>query len=149
LLFIAAGLANEVHMSAKSKSSSGCGGALAFTGVVAVIGVIGYLLVCQAGSDLLQGLVVSNPPLALTVRDTTAGKGKVLRITNTSNRPIHQVRLSVSNRQDHYERVIADTIRPHDTIEFRWTESGVALEKGMLIELRASGYEGSFRDTIL
>jgi hypothetical protein len=136
-------------MSSKSKSSSGCGGALAFTGVVAVVGVIGCLIDYQADSDLLDGLTTSKPPLALTVRDSMAGSGKVLRITNTSGRAIHQVRLSVSNRQDHYERVVADTIRPHDTIEVRWTDSGFALEKGMQIELRASGYQGSFRDTIL
>jgi hypothetical protein len=136
-------------MSSKSKSSSGCGGALAFTGVVAVVSIIGCRIVYKAELDLLNGVAVSKPPLALTVRVSMAGNGKVLRVTNTSSRPIHRVRLSVPNRQDHYERVIADTIQPHDTIEFRWMESGFALEKGMQIELRASGYEGSFRDTIL
>jgi hypothetical protein len=136
-------------MSSKSKSSSGCGGALAFTGVVAVASLIGCRIVYKAELDLLNGVAASKPPLALTVRDSMAGNGKVLRVTNTSSRPIYRVWLSVSNRQDHYERVIADSIQPHDTIEFRWMESGFALEKGMLIELRASGYEGSFRDTIL
>jgi hypothetical protein len=145
----AAGIANEVDMSSKSKSSTGCGGAIAFTGVVAVVTFIGCMIDYKAESDLLNGVTVSKPPLALTVRDSMAGNGKVLRVTNTSSRPIYRVRLSVSNRQDHYERVIADTIRPHDTIEFHSMESGFALEKGMLIELRASGYEGTFRDTIL
>jgi hypothetical protein len=127
-------------MSSKYESSSGWGGCIAFTGVLAVVGIIGCVL---------HGQAVSKPPLAVSVRHSIAGNGKVLRITNTSNGPIHQVRLSVPNRQDHYERVVADTIQPHDTIEFVWMESDFALEKGMLIELRASGYEGSFRDTIL
>ena len=136
-------------MSSKSNSNSGWAGGFAFTGVLAVVGVIGCLIHSQADSNLLLGQAGSPPPLALTVRDSTAGNGKVLRITNTSNAPLHEVRLSISNRQDHYERVIADTIQPHDTIEFAWQESGFALEKGMLIELRVSGYGGSFRDTIL
>jgi hypothetical protein len=127
-------------MSSKYESSSGWGGCIAFTGVLAVAGVIGCVV---------HGQAFSKPPLAVTIRDSMVGHGKVLRITNTSNGPIHQVRLSLSNRKDHYERVIADTIQPHDTIELNWMETGFALEQGMLIELRASGYEGSFRDRIL
>jgi hypothetical protein len=140
LIFFAAGLAHEVDMSSQYESRSGWGGCIAFTAVLAVAGVIGYVV---------HGQAASKPPLAVTVRHAMVGNGKVLRITNTSNEPIHQVRLSLANRQDHYERVIADTIQPHDTIEFAWQESGFALEKGMRIELRASGYDGSFRDTIL
>jgi hypothetical protein len=148
LLFFAAGLANEVDMSSKSESGSGCAGALAFAGALAVVGVIGCLIHSQADSDLLHGQAGSAPPLAVTVGDSTGGNGKALRITNTSNEPIHQVRLLISNRQDHYERVIAATIQSHDTIEVGLTDSGFALEKGMVIELRASAYRGSFRDSI-
>jgi hypothetical protein len=136
-------------MSSKSKSSTGCGACLAFIGVLAVVGVVGSLLNEQAVSKLLDGQDVSMPPLAVVVRNSAVGNGKVLRITNTSTRPIRQVRLSLTNRQDRYERVIADTIQPRATIEFGGMESGFALEKGMLIELRVSGYGGSFRDTIL
>jgi hypothetical protein len=139
---------SEVAMSSNSRYSSGWVGAFAFTGVLAVIGVVGCLLQSQADLDQLLGLSASKPPLAVTVSDSTDGYGKVLRITNTSDVPIHQVRLSLSNRQEHYERVIADTIQPHDTIEFGWMESGFAWEKGTRIELRASAYGGSFRDTI-
>jgi hypothetical protein len=89
LLFFAAGLANEVDMSSKSKSNSGWAGGFAFTGVLAVVGVIGCLIHGQADSNLLQGQAVSPPPLAVTVRDAMVGNGKVLRITNTSNGPIH------------------------------------------------------------
>jgi len=135
-------------MSSNSKSGSGWAGAFAFTGALAVVGVIGCLLHGQDVSNLLHGQDASKPPLAVTVRDSRGGNGKVLRITNTSNAPIHQVRLSLSIRQDRYERVIADTIQPHETIEFDWMEPGFALEKGMLIELRASAYGGSFRETI-
>jgi hypothetical protein len=135
-------------MSSKSNSSSGLAGGFVFTGVLAVVGVVGCLIHSQADANLLLGQAGSPPPLALTVRDSAAGNGKVLRITNTSNGPIHQVRVSLSNRQDHYERVIADTIQPHDTVEFVWTESGFKWEKGTLIEFRASGYGDSFRDTI-
>ncbi len=135
-------------MSSKSKSGSGWGGGFAFTGVLAAVGAVGCLIHGQADSILLHDQAASKPPLAVAVRDSIIGNGKVLRITNTSNRPIHQVRLSLSIREEHYERVIADTIQPHDTIEYAWAESGFPLEKGMLIELRTSGYGGSFRDTI-
>ncbi len=130
-------------MSSSCESSSGWAGCLAFTGVLAVLGVIGCLFHGQVVSNLLHDQHASKPPLAVTV-----GNGKVLRITNTSSWPIHQVRLLVSKGQEHHERIIAGTILPHDTIEFDWMASGIGLEKGMRIELRAEAYGGSFQDTI-
>jgi hypothetical protein len=135
-------------MSLKYGAGSGWGGCAAFTGVLAVVGVIGCLFHGRALSDLLHGQDPSKPPLAITVRDSMGGNGKVLRITNTSDWPIHQVRLLLSNGQDRFERVIADTIQGHGTIEFDWMETGLALEKGMQIELRARAYGASFRDTV-
>ena len=132
-----------------TSSGSGWGGCFGFAVVLGVVGVLGCVLGSEEVINLLDGHAGAKPPLALTVRDSTGGNGKVLRITNTSDGPIHQVRLLLPNRQDHYEKVIADTIQPHDTIEIGPTESGLALEKGMLIELRANGYGGSFRDKIL
>jgi len=71
---------------------------------------------------------VSQPPVVVSVRDSLLDRGKVVRITNTSEGHLHQVQVHVAaNRERNLpERtaVVAESLAPHQTVEAGWAELG-------------------------
>lgn len=89
------------------------------------------------------------PPLSVAQRDSLWGKGKVLIITNTSDKHLHELRIKVvgAGGKDVVQVMVAPTLKPHDTIEVGWLELAEKIEPGDTVTISCLGY-GRMRVTV-
>lgn len=109
------------------------------------------LLVTLAAPGCEQWGSPTAPPVAVSVRDSVLGKGKVLRVTNTSDAYLHQVEASVAANAGMPGRtaVIAEALAPHRTVEVGWIQLGDReLLAGERVSVRCRGYAQALTVTV-
>jgi hypothetical protein len=96
---------------------------------------------------------VSQPPVVVSVRDSLLDRGKVVRITNTSEWHLHQVQVHAAANHEHNlpERtaVVAESLAPHQTVEAGWAElAGRHVVVGDVVSVSCHEYGGRRTTTI-
>jgi hypothetical protein len=106
---------------------------------------------------IIVGLIViyninaaSEPPVSILFRSSMVGLGKVMVITNTSDKPLYEVAVKANNHKLHEEvnRVVAVTLEPSRSIDVGWMEINWMFQPGENFRISARGYPGSFIGTV-
>ena len=92
----------------------------------------------------------SEPPVSVLFRSSMVGLGKVMIITNTSDKPLYEVTVKVNNHKLHEEvnRIVAVTLEPNRSIDVGWMEINWMFQPGENFRISARGYPGSFIGTV-
>ena len=92
--------------------------------------------------SVLFGCGGRSPQLTVRFRSSAVGIGKVLILTNASNKTIHGIRIvAKSNRGDQVTRDIPDRIEPNGVLEVGWLElDGWKPEPGETFFVTAEGF---------
>ena len=83
----------------------------------------------------------SEPPVSVLFRSSMVGLGKVMIITNTSDKPLYEVTVKVN-------RIVAVTLEPNRSIDVGWMEINWMFQPGENFRISARGYPGSFIGTV-
>ena len=74
-------------------------------------------------------------------RDSLAGQGVVLSLTNTSDDYLHQVAVTIVTEDGDTKDAVIETIGPHETETVGWLRlDGWPIPSGAQVEIRARDY---------
>jgi hypothetical protein len=95
---------------------------------------------------------LGEPPLSVVVRPAVLGAlGKVVIITNTSDKTVHQISVSLTDPKDSRnnvdEKVVALSLKPDESIEVGWMQD-YGFRSGEKVIVRAKGFLSRIIKTI-
>ncbi len=86
------------------------------------------------------------PPVAVGQRDSLAGQGVVLTLTNTSDRYLHEVTVTITPPDGDERSAVIETLGPHASESVGWLRlEGWPIPAGAEVEVRALDYRGAVR----
>lgn len=84
---------------------------------------------------------LSPPPIDVEFRDSLMDLGEIARLSNTSTRPLSNIRIKVKNPNDDVKHYTVESLAPRDTVEVGWKKlEGFRIERGARLTLRCDGY---------
>ncbi len=87
------------------------------------------------------GGLLSKPPVSVSFRDSFVEQGKVFRVTNTSDRYLHALRVFIRTPEGEERSVYFDTLAPHETLEAGWLElNGWVPPEGCRVSVSCEGF---------
>ena len=106
-----------------------------------IIGIIAAVVVLFVIPSALE------PPVSILFRNGVVGR--VMVLTNTSDKTLHVVTLKAHSARTHetVNRLVTVTLEPHRTIEYGWTDNW-AFEAGEDFTISAEGYVSKIRGTV-
>ncbi len=99
------------------------------------------LIVGAAGCTRLEA-----PPVELSVRDSLLGAGKIVRIANTTNQPLTEVRVEILAPSGESRTYVEPELGAFQTLEVGWKKlGGWQVPAGSEVEVRTQGHWLPFR----
>lgn len=109
----------------------------------AMLRILGPILLLTALALVVSACSgsLSPPPIDVEFRDSLVDLGEIARLTNTSKRPLSNVRVKVKNPDDDVKHYTVESLAPGDTVEVGWKKlEGFRIERGARLTLRCDGY---------
>lgn len=81
------------------------------------------------------------PPVSIGQRESLVGQGKVLTITNTSDKFLHEVTVRVEGPDGETRAFSAPTLEPHESLSVGWLKlDGWPIPDGAEVTVSCKGY---------
>lgn len=95
---------------------------------------------CLLATLLLVACNVA-PPLTLGQKDSMANQGKVLTITNTSEKHLHEVVVQITGPEGEAKTFSVPTLNPHETLNVGWMKlEGWPIPPGAKVEVSCKDF---------
>jgi len=101
-------------------------------------------LIRLAGAILAAVVVTAcqlQPPISLTARESLAGQGMVVIVTNTSDEFLHDVTVTIESPAKETKKHFVATLDPHDSINVGWLKlEGWPIPEGSTVTVSCKGF---------
>lgn len=107
------------------------------------VGLFGAMLI-QLSSLMGCGVAIKSPPIEIQQRDSLIGAGKIVRIENTSNQLLNEIKITIEAPSGDQRTFTQDTLNGFETLELGWKKlGGWEIPLGATVKVRCKGYLGA------
>jgi len=90
---------------------------------------------------LCLGACALTPPVSVSYRDSIAGQGIVLAVTNTSAEFLHEVTVTIKSPGGEVKTYFIPTLEPHESVNVGWLKlDGWPVPEGSEVTVSCKGY---------
>lgn len=90
---------------------------------------------------LLAAGCLINPPISIGQRESIVGQGKVIAITNTSDKFLHEVLVTIESPDGEVKTFSTATLEPHESLSVGWLKlEGWPIPDGAEVSVGCKGY---------
>lgn len=87
------------------------------------------------------GESLGGPPLEIEFRDSLVQLGQIVRLTNSSTKPLRGLKIKITNPNGDVKHHEIETLAPGDTVEVGWKKmDAFQVEPGARVTVRCDGY---------
>lgn len=81
------------------------------------------------------------PPISLSARESLAGQGLVVIVTNTSDEFLHDVTVTIKSPDNEVKKHFEATLEPHDSINVGWLKlEAWPIPEGSTVTVSCKGF---------
>lgn len=89
----------------------------------------------------LLGACALTPPVSVSYRESIAGQGMILSVTNTSAEYLHEVTVRIKSPEGEVKEHYMVTLRPHESVNVGWLKlDGWPIPEGSEVTVSCKGY---------